>query len=74
MIARCTQDIQAVDGPIPETFANVFYAAITLLFRIGGIMIFTPLFVFPGLVVAAIGLYISNVYLKAQLSIKREMR
>lgn len=39
-----------------------------------GIVVFTPVFLLPGVVVAISGIYVGNLYLRAQLSIKREMR
>ncbi|KAF9475019.1 multidrug resistance-associated ABC transporter [Pholiota conissans] len=73
MIARCTQDVQAVDGPIPQSFTALAEIAMILFTRIVVILIFAPVFFAPGLAVAALGLYLGNVYLKAQLSVKREM-
>jgi hypothetical protein len=74
IIARCTQDIRAVDGPIALGFGDLVETTMTLLTKIAAIIFFTPLFVFPGLGVAAFGFYLGNLYLKAQMSVKREMR
>ena len=74
IITRCTQDIRAVDGPIPQFFGSLTETSMTLFTKIAAIIFFTPLFVFPGLGVAAFGLYLGNLYLKAQMSVKREMR
>lgn len=74
IISRCTQDIRAVDGVVPQSFAELTELAISMLTKIGVIVIFTPIFLAPGLGVAALGLYLGNMYLKAQLSVKREMR
>ncbi|KAF8963033.1 multidrug resistance-associated ABC transporter [Flammula alnicola] len=73
MITRCTQDIRAVDGPIPQAFADLTEVSMTLITKIGVIIIFTPPFFAPGLAVAGLGFYLGNLYLKAQLSVKREM-
>ncbi|KDR83050.1 hypothetical protein GALMADRAFT_866663 [Galerina marginata CBS 339.88] len=73
IIARCTQDIRAVDGPIPDQFLALSQMGIGLITNICVIIIFTPIFLFPGLAVAALGFYLGNIYLKAQLSVKREM-
>ena len=74
MIARCTQDIRTVDGPLPQSFANLTEIGMTLITKVGVIIIFTPIFFAPGLAVAGLGFYLGNLYLKAQLSVKREMR
>jgi uncharacterized membrane protein YciS (DUF1049 family) len=42
--------------------------------KLGAIVLFTPLFLFPGVGVAISGFYLGNMYLKAQLSVKRETR
>lgn len=36
--------------------------------------IVAPIILGPGLLVALLGVYIANTYLKAQMSVKREMR
>ena len=41
--------------------------------RLGAVVLFTPTFVLPALVIAAIGGWLGQVYIKAQLSVKREM-
>lgn len=48
--------------------------ALNCLIKLGAIVLFTPIFIFPGLAVAVVGTVLGNWYLKAQLSIKREMR
>ncbi|KAF8956519.1 multidrug resistance-associated ABC transporter [Flammula alnicola] len=73
IISRFTQDIRMVDGPIAEGFLSLSSIGVTMITNIGVILIFTPIFLFPGLAVAALGLYLGNIYLKAQLSAKREM-
>jgi hypothetical protein len=42
--------------------------------KLGAIVLFTPLFLVPGVGVAIFGFYLGNMYLKAQLSVKRESR
>ena len=41
--------------------------------RLGAVMIFTPSFVLPAVAIAAFGGWLGQVYIKAQLSVKREM-
>ena len=73
IIARCTQDIAAIDGYVTQTFSAVVELTICMLVRLIGPVIFTPAFLLPGLLVAGLGVYIGNIYLKAQMSVKREM-
>jgi len=45
-----------------------------MVIRLGAPVVFTPIFLLPGVLIAIIGVYLGNVYLKAQLSVKREKR
>ncbi|PPQ97414.1 hypothetical protein CVT26_006798 [Gymnopilus dilepis] len=72
VITRCTQDIRAIDGPVPLTFLWLLDLGSGMITKLCAVALFTPPFILPGLVVAAIGFYIGNLYLKAQLSVKRE--
>ena len=74
IIARCTQDIRAVDGPIPEAFLDLTELGITMLTKVVVILMFTPIFLLPSIAVAALGYYLGNLYIRAQLSVKRERR
>jgi ABC-type multidrug transport system fused ATPase/permease subunit len=74
IIARCTQDIRAVDGPIPDAVMALTELGITLLTKLVVVVIFTPIFLFPSMFIATFGFFLGNLYLRAQLSVKREMR
>ena len=74
VITRCTQDIRAVDGPVPEAIASLTNTGITMLTKLVVIIIFTPIFLSPTLAIAVLGFCLGNFYLRAQLSAKREMR
>ncbi|KAF8956542.1 P-loop containing nucleoside triphosphate hydrolase protein, partial [Flammula alnicola] len=74
IIARCTQDIRSVDGPIPQTFNEAVQESLTVFTKLCAIVLFTPIFVLPGIAVAILGVFMGNLYLKSQLSVKREMR
>ncbi|KAF8799457.1 multidrug resistance-associated ABC transporter [Phlegmacium glaucopus] len=73
IISRCTQDIRAIDGPIPLQFIILTEVGISMLTKLVVIVIITPIFAFPGMVVAISGVCLGNIYLRAQLSVKREM-
>ncbi len=73
IISRCTQDIAAVDGSIAQTFAAIVELALCMMVKLAGPVIFTPIFLIPGIFVTVVGVYIGNIYLKAQMSVKREM-
>lgn len=52
----------------------VFNQSAGMLTKLAVIVLFTPVFLFPGIGVAILGILLGKAYLKAQLSIKREMR
>jgi hypothetical protein len=60
--------------PVAETIESLVDIGVTVLTRLVVIVIFTPIFVFPSVAVAILGFYLGNLYLRAQLSVKREMR
>jgi ABC-type multidrug transport system fused ATPase/permease subunit len=72
--ARCTQDIRTVDGPIVQTLIWVMDRVVGALMLLFVITLVTPIFLLPGVGIGVIGVLTGNVYLKAQLSVKREMR
>lgn len=74
IIARCTQDIRVVDASVPQAMFWVLNLIVECLVKLGAILLFAPIFIIPGLVVVILGTVLGNWYLKAQLSIKREMR
>lgn len=46
---------------------------LTLIVKLGTVVLFAPVFIIPVVVVAGIGGFLGSVYMRAQLSIKREM-
>ncbi|KZV64704.1 hypothetical protein PENSPDRAFT_656364 [Peniophora sp. CONT] len=73
IVARATKDIHAVDGPFANDFKYVVQVSATMLIKVIVIVIVTPVFVIPCLLVFAIGRWFGAVYMAAQLSVKREM-
>jgi len=59
---------------LPQLLLIVFDYVLQVFTKLAAVVLFTPLFFFPGLVVAMVGVYLGNLYLKAQLSVKRENR
>ncbi|KAH9480844.1 ATP-binding cassette transporter abc4 [Psilocybe cubensis] len=72
IITRCTQDISSVDGDLQAFFGAVVELATCMVVRLAGPVIMTPIILGPGILIAVIGIYIGNIYLKAQISVKRE--
>ncbi|KAF8528008.1 P-loop containing nucleoside triphosphate hydrolase protein [Hysterangium stoloniferum] len=73
IIARCTQDIRAVDGPIPQFFADLIHVSMTMLVDFAAVAIFVPVSLLPGLLVIIVGISCGQMYIHAQLPVKREM-
>ncbi|KAJ4476620.1 hypothetical protein J3R30DRAFT_3759412 [Lentinula aciculospora] len=73
VIARCTQDIRAVDGPVAMWLQMVSEISIMMILKYTAVVVITPIFFCPGVIVAFLGALCGQVYIKAQLSVKREM-
>ncbi|KAJ3985397.1 hypothetical protein F5890DRAFT_1510435 [Lentinula detonsa] len=73
VIARCTQDIRAVDGPVAMWLQAVSEISAMIILKYTAVVVITPIFFFPGVVVAFLGAVCGQVYIKAQLSVRREM-
>lgn len=66
--------MRAVDGPIPRLLFAILEMSFITVLSLATIVAYTPVFLLPGLIVGFVGAYAGNIYLKAQLSTKREMR
>ncbi|TFK36798.1 hypothetical protein BDQ12DRAFT_699326 [Crucibulum laeve] len=73
VIARCTQDIRAVDGPISSHLWWLSEMTMIMVIKFGAVVLLTPVFLIPGLLVAGLGGWCGQIYIAAQLSVKREM-
>ena len=74
IITRCTQDIATIDGSLAWSFAVIAEVCAEMVTKLGGPVLFTPIFLLPGVLIALLGVYIGNIYLRAQMSVKREKR
>lgn len=72
VITRCTQDISSLDSQIPNLLSGVFEFTVLIIVRFVAIVIITPKFGIMGLFVMGAGLIMGHLYIKAQLSVKRE--
>ena len=46
--------------------------SVTLITKLGAVIVYTPIFVFPGIFIFVIGGYLGQIYMRAQISVKRE--
>lgn len=63
-----------IDDNITQCFEWTMIQVLGLISRAIVIALFAPVFLLFGCVVGIVGLAVGNLYLKAQLSVKREMR
>ncbi|KAH7905541.1 hypothetical protein BJ138DRAFT_1017581, partial [Hygrophoropsis aurantiaca] len=73
VITRCTQDIQAIDEDFPSGVGFMVELTVTILIRLGVIVLMSPSFLLPGIISGVVGGSVGRTYMKAQLSVKREM-
>ena len=62
-----------VDGPVSNTFTTFIEISATMLLKFLAVVYITPVFSMPGIAIALLGAWLSRVYMKAQIAIKREM-
>ena len=63
----------AVDSSIPDYLNAVLSMGISMFAKFIGIVVFSPVFLLPGVMAFVIGAALGQIYIKAQLSVKREM-
>ncbi|KAH0581470.1 hypothetical protein H2248_012549 [Termitomyces sp. 'cryptogamus'] len=73
VITRVTQDVAAVDTTIPDLFSHMFEIGVIIIVRFIAILIYTPTIGLFALLIFVVGGVVGNVYMKAQLAVKREM-
>lgn len=55
-----------------DSFLHFVDLTCQIILKFGAVLIYSPVFLFPGLLVAALGGWISRVYIAAQMAVKRE--
>ncbi|KZT67065.1 P-loop containing nucleoside triphosphate hydrolase protein [Daedalea quercina L-15889] len=73
IIARCTQDVKAVDDQVGRWVGVLVEMGTAMLLKLGAVMLISPIFFIPGVLIAFLGGWIGQLYIKAQLSVKREL-
>ncbi|KAJ7286214.1 hypothetical protein C8J57DRAFT_1446843 [Mycena rebaudengoi] len=73
VMVRATVDIGTVDGSINQGFWDNLTLTIAMMTKFAAVVLFTPMALFSGAVIGALGGWIGQIYIKAQLSVKREM-
>ena len=62
-----------VDGPISNGLWYLSEMTMSMLVKFAAVVILTPIFLIPGVLVAVLGGICGQIYIRAQLSVKREM-
>ncbi|KAF7298774.1 ATP-binding cassette transporter [Mycena indigotica] len=73
IIARVTNDIRAVDDAIPNQLWPLTSLLVSMVVRFGSIVLYAPVFFFPGVAIGAVGAWIGQIYIAGQLPVKRLM-
>ncbi|KAG6830884.1 hypothetical protein H0H87_006879 [Tephrocybe sp. NHM501043] len=73
VITRVTQDVAAVDTTIPDLFSHLFEIGVIIVVRFFAVLIYTPTIGLFSIIIFIVGGIVGNIYMKAQLSVKREM-
>ncbi|KAJ4490432.1 hypothetical protein J3R30DRAFT_3666905 [Lentinula aciculospora] len=73
VIIRCTQDIRDIDDPLAQMFSTLVQMSLAMGIKFLAVIVLTPAFIFPATLVGLIGAWCGNIYIKAQLPVKREM-
>ncbi|THU95701.1 P-loop containing nucleoside triphosphate hydrolase protein, partial [Dendrothele bispora CBS 962.96] len=71
VITRCTKDMNDVDRPIPQLFGSLLQYTLSLIAKFAAVIIYTPVFLAPGILIAIMGGLLGQIYIHAQLPIKR---
>ncbi|KAH9886265.1 P-loop containing nucleoside triphosphate hydrolase protein [Cubamyces lactineus] len=73
IIARCTQDINTLDNRIARSTELLVEITLFVLVRVLAIILFSPVFIFPAIFMMSVSALCGHIFMKAQLSVKREL-
>ena len=69
---ECILTAFPVDSQFSSAVNYVLDVALQILMKIGAVVIISPIFAAPAMVVLVIGGWVGNIYMRAQLPVKRE--
>ncbi|KAJ7264448.1 P-loop containing nucleoside triphosphate hydrolase protein [Mycena haematopus] len=73
IIARVTNDVRAVDDSLARSFWPLTTMIVSMMVKFAAVVIYTPIFFFPGALVGALGAWVGQIYIAGQLPVKRFM-
>ena len=66
-------NVRPVDGTIAEYLGWLVDMTISMLIKFASVIVISPSVLLPGLIISVLGAWCGQLYIKAQLSVKREM-
>ncbi|KAJ7062926.1 P-loop containing nucleoside triphosphate hydrolase protein, partial [Mycena amicta] len=72
-VARFTGDTGTIDDTLSEGFWDLIDTTVGLVTRLFAVVLFTPPFFGPGILVGFVGAWCGRIYMASQLSVKREL-
>ncbi|KAL7284518.1 hypothetical protein ACG7TL_001809 [Trametes sanguinea] len=73
IIARCTEDIGMVDNRVARATEAMTEVFVYMVLKVIAIIILSPIFIAPALIVSLASGLCTNVFIKVQLAVKREL-
>ena len=62
-----------VDGPITFYLTRIVELTISMVIKFTAVVVVSPMFIIPGILLSILGAWCGQIYLKPQLAVKREM-
>ncbi|KAJ7243851.1 P-loop containing nucleoside triphosphate hydrolase protein [Mycena haematopus] len=73
IIARVTKDVRAVDDSLAYQIYPLAFLVVSMTVKFVAVLIYVPIFFFPGAVVGTLGAWVGQIYISGQLPAKRLM-
>ncbi|KAJ6483340.1 hypothetical protein C8R45DRAFT_1001139 [Mycena sanguinolenta] len=73
IIARVTKDIRAVDDSLAYQTYPLAFLVVSMTVKFIAVLLYAPIFFFPGALVGAVGAWVGQIYISGQLPAKRLM-
>ncbi|KZT60612.1 multidrug resistance-associated ABC transporter [Calocera cornea HHB12733] len=71
IISRFTQDISTIDGPLTEYLQMFISFTLSMLIQFGAVIVFAPIFIIPGIIIAVTGITLGQIFIAARLPVRR---
>ncbi|KAF9077569.1 P-loop containing nucleoside triphosphate hydrolase protein, partial [Rhodocollybia butyracea] len=73
ILTRATADIRSIDNSMASGTWRLLGISTMMIVDLGSVMVFAPIFLVPGIVIVLLGVYFGQVYIGAQLPMRRLM-